>query len=367
MLQLFDASGQTILIGHDKTSGDDVSTFEGGLYSADNDSAILMVARDNLDYNLTVTTTPTTTVTMPHTMMLWDCTENEIITTGGILDVNQSFSTHLNLTSNKLDMSYLLLNASLSNPNPQVGEQVEVSINVTDDAGIPYGDCDVVLSIANETILAQNQGNGFYNATISTLGMAGFYNLTIFTRNPPTGFLQGTVTYPLEVGPHDIAVTNISLSKSILGLGYRLTMNLTLQNEGFFAEAFNVTVYANTSIIETKEVTLTSGNSTTITFTWNTAGFAKGNYTMSAYAEPVPGETITGDNTHIGGIVIVTIPGDVNGDRKVDASDLVDLRKAYGSTFGSPTWNSNCDVNGDNKVDVLDLFLHSKNYGKTSP
>jgi len=65
-------------------------------------------------------------------------------------------------------------------------------------------------------------------------------------------------------------------------------------------------------------------------------------------------------------IISVPIPGDVNGDGKVDASDLSDLSKAYGSSPGDLNWNPNCDFNKDNKVDASDLFDLSKNYEKTS-
>ena len=59
------------------------------------------------------------------------------------------------------------------------------------------------------------------------------------------------------------------------------------------------------------------------------------------------------------------IPGDVNGDGKVDASDLVDLSEAYGFKLVDDNWNYRCDFNLDGKVDALDLFDLSKNYGKT--
>jgi len=59
-------------------------------------------------------------------------------------------------------------------------------------------------------------------------------------------------------------------------------------------------------------------------------------------------------------------PGDVNGDEVVDASDLFNLSKAYGSKFGDPNWSPDCDFNGDNKVNASDLSDLNKNYGKTS-
>lgn len=61
------------------------------------------------------------------------------------------------------------------------------------------------------------------------------------------------------------------------------------------------------------------------------------------------------------------IPGDVDGDGKVDASDLTELSAAYGSTSASPNWNQNCDFNRDNIISVLDLYPLGKNYGKTKP
>lgn len=60
------------------------------------------------------------------------------------------------------------------------------------------------------------------------------------------------------------------------------------------------------------------------------------------------------------------IPGDVNGDGKVDYSDLFDLSEAYGSNSSKPKWNPDCDFNRDGVVDVFDLSIVGKNYGKTS-
>jgi len=63
----------------------------------------------------------------------------------------------------------------------------------------------------------------------------------------------------------------------------------------------------------------------------------------------------------------VKIIGDVNGDGKIDASDLSDFSEAYGATFGIPNWNPSCDFNTDNKVEVSDLINLGKNYGEADP
>jgi hypothetical protein len=59
-------------------------------------------------------------------------------------------------------------------------------------------------------------------------------------------------------------------------------------------------------------------------------------------------------------------PGDVNGDGSVDASDLSELSKAYGSDPSKLNWNLYCDFNSDHKVDASDLFDLGKKYGKTT-
>lgn len=366
VLQLLDASGQTLLVGHNQTLDEDVYVFEHGVYSADNDSAILLLSKTSLDYNLTVTTTPTTVTPMPYIMIIWDCTENETIITGGILDPHQLVSTHLNLTNNELDTSYLSIAASLSNPNPQPGEQVEVSMNVTDDEGTPYGNCDVVLSIANEAISAQNQGSGFYNATIDTVGLAGFYNVTIFTRNPPPGFLQGMVTVPLEVGPHDIAVMNTILSRGILGLGYELEVNLTLQNNGFFAEVFNLTIYANaTVIVDITNVALAGNDSMVFLQKIATSGWVYGNYSIRAHVIPVNGETDLTNNNSTQVHVFVSIPGDVDGDRDVDIFDIVRMAVNYSCSQPDPCYDPNSDIDGDGDIDIFDIVAACSHYGQS--
>jgi len=52
-----------------------------------------------------------------------------------------------------------------------------------------------------------------------------------------------------------------------------------------------VTLYANTTVIATQTVTLASGDSATIIFTWDTFGLAPGIYTISAFVILSPGET----------------------------------------------------------------------------
>jgi hypothetical protein len=102
-------------------------------------------------------------------------------------------------------------------------------------------------------------------------------------------------------------------------------------------EAFNLTFYCSTSIVGTcQNAVLDGGNSTTITFALDTTDLVKGNYTLWAYVTPIEGETYTADNTLSDGWIIISIPGDVNGDGKVDVKDVYAVAKAYGTSLEGP-------------------------------
>jgi hypothetical protein len=115
------------------------------------------------------------------------------------------------------------------------------------------------------------------------------------------GSWDGNV-YAFGGGVHDVAVIDVASSEIVVDQGFRATINVTVANQGGYTETFNVTAYANVTAIQTETLTITSQNSATFTFTWNTIGFALGNYTISAYAWPVQGETDIADNTFVGGV-----------------------------------------------------------------
>ncbi len=65
-------------------------------------------------------------------------------------------------------------------------------------------------------------------------------------------------------------------------------------------------------------------------------------------------------------ISTATIPGDLNGDNKVDLSDLKILASAFGSRQGDPNWNRNADINNDGKVSLCDLVIMALHYGESA-
>ena len=193
---------------------------------------------------------------------------------------------------------------------------------------------------------------------------------------------NNTDNYPLMnpwVSP-DIAVTGLTLGKTVIGQGYSGLVNVTFENLGNKIEGFNATVYANSTFILSEQTMLGMTNCT-LSFLWNTTGFAYGNYTMSAYALPAPGETNSVNNNFTGGWVIVSMVGDITGpngwpDGKVDMRDLAIVARAFGSDGanylypGSPpssNWNPNADINGDGTVNMKDIALVARNFGQHYP
>ena len=174
----------------------------------------------------------------------------------------------------------------------------------------------------------------------------------------------------------DIATTSVTPSKTVVGQGFTLTINATIQNQGNYTETFNMTAYANTTIIATlTNITLTSGTSTILTFLWNTSGVSKGNYTINAYAWPVLGETDTSDNNFTDGWVIVAMVGDITGpdgwpDGKVDIRDIALVANKFGAVYPDPRYDANCDLTGpitgvaDGKIDIRDIALIAIHYGE---
>jgi outer membrane protein assembly factor BamB len=208
----------------------------------------------------------------------------------------------------------------------------------------------------------------------------------------------GTCSVMVTSGGRDIAITNVALVplKQVVCQSYTCNVTVTVENHGGYGETFNVTAYANMTAylnntatanltsIDTINAYVATNNSTNLTIVWNTTGFDKGNYTISAFAWPVPGETNTADNNFTGGWVDVTMVGDLTGgdtsnpsfpwnfvpDGKCDGKDIGVVAKCYGSKPGSvppEKWNANCDVNNDGKVDGKDIAIVARHYGERDP
>jgi hypothetical protein len=181
------------------------------------------------------------------------------------------------------------------------------------------------------------------------------------------------------IGPSAVIIPNDGLTGEKLEIRTLLLTNFgsgIMYRTNYYEGKVTWTV--GNIIADFANVALSSQSSVVIAFSWNTAGFDKGNYTLSAFAEPVPGETNTTDNNCIGNWVFVSMVGDLTNyglwpfvpDGKVDGSDLIVCSRCYGSNPTSPPplkWDPNCDITNDNKIDGSDLIIVAHAYGTKDP
>jgi len=289
----------------------------------------------------------------------------------------------------------------------QIGEDIYVYGNLTYD-GSPVQDRLVAIEVQNpnnETVVSrtrQTDTDGKYNLTFKLPTDAKLGTYTVYVSSIYRGETATNNTV-FELTPiRDIAVVKVTPSKTVVGQGYSANISVTITNEGYVTETFNVTAYYNdTAIIlpDGKNHTTTilpSGDSTTLTLTWNTTGVAKGNHTITAEATQLPGETDTTDNTLTNGWIIVAMPGDITGpdgwpDGKVDMRDVYPVARGFGAEHITDSndpryceyWHKtpcascphtpNADITGilpgvpDGKIDMRDIYVVARNFGKTDP
>jgi parallel beta-helix repeat protein len=163
--------------------------------------------------------------------------------------------------------------------------------------------------------------------------------------------------------PPDIAVMNLTTAKTIIGQGFTGSVKVTFENQGNKIEAFNFTVYANSTMIDSEQMLLAVTNNTT-SFNWNTTGFAYGNYTITAHAEPLPEETDISNNNFTYAIVVhVGVPGDISGpnvgsyDGVCAMRDIAYLVLHFNTRPGDLGWNPNADVNNDGICNMRDIAI----------
>jgi subtilisin family serine protease len=239
-----------------------------------------------------------------------------------------------------------------------VPEGSDFDLYLYNSTGTTYGEPALVAKSTNAT-------TGGYEQIILTAPYNGTYYLVV--KRATTTTQNGTFTLESTYTPeHDIAVLEVEPSTTSAYQGNTLNITVTVKNKGLNAESFNITALYNNSIIKTETImNLPAGDTTMLTFTWNTSEATPSHYVIWAEAGIIENEYNTTDNTFINGIVYVKIPGDENGDGTVNESDLVAVSKAYGSTPDSPNWNPDSDFNADNIINVQDLATLGKNYGKT--
>ena len=289
------------------------------------------------------------------------------------------------LTSS-LPSSYIEIYAEVTDSNGTEATSNIANVNVNASPSVSILPSSIVIALGQSQTFNSTVTGGtfpyayqwFLNGTaVSGANFSGWVftpasegSYTIYANITDSNGVQATSNNAtITVGPRtpEVTMTNVECSKTVIGRGYGANVTVTAVDLATYSEMVNITVYANTTIIGSQNVTLPSGNSTDFTFAWNTTAFAYGNYTVSACAVPLTNETNPATSSFTGGSVAVTIMGDVNGDFKVDMKDIALVARAFGSKPGSSNWNPNADVNSDGKIDMKDIALVGRNFGQHYP
>ena len=223
--------------------------------------------------------------------------------------------------------------------------------------------------------------DGEFKATGNWSGVVPVGNYTI-SFGPVTGYttpanqtaevftdLETVITGIYEQA-HDVAVyLPIALNATEAYPGWKVSINVTVGNEGLVAETFWVAVYYNRTatewvMIDNQTITLPADANETLTFIWDMTdvppSVVEHNYTVytiKAEAGAVPDEIDVEDNVKVDGAVKVKWPGDATGDGFVELSDFAILGGAWYKRYGEEGYDPSADFNGDGFVELSDFAI----------
>ncbi|HKZ94284.1 MAG TPA: cohesin domain-containing protein [Candidatus Bathyarchaeia archaeon] len=229
--------------------------------------------------------------------------------TVSIADVSELYGWQFNLTFNPAVLEALefyegpfLKQAALA----QGGDTYELPTTLNNTAGWVFA------GRAFSTPLDQGaSGSGIlayvtFNATAEGTSSLEFYapgtDTFLNTMNPDTQLPErisftpvgGSVNVALV---HDVAVTGLTVSESRVTVGANVSVVVNVKNNGSVAETFDVTLSYDSTVIKIQTVSgLAPGDSESLSFTWNTKELATQDYTITATASTVSGETQTSNN-----------------------------------------------------------------------
>lgn len=296
------------------------------------------------------------------------------------------FFAALNLTSTVAVVGEGIVIAPASASN-EVGTQHTLTATVQDNLGNPIVGREVNFEIksgpnAETTATGVTDGSGHvsFSYTGTSVGtdviVASFMNSTgqLMTSN------EATKVWTAPPFRHDVAVTDVSPDADWVYQGKlcHAGVNVTVTNLGETAENFTVTLFAVNETATPSNITvgtqavlnLLPNATLVLRFVWNSSGAQPCHwYNMTAVASTVPGEIKTENNVCSSPVLVkVRLLGDVNGDGKVDMTDVGLAATAFGESTGDRRWlpwGPYADITNDGKVDLFDIAWICKNWGKT--
>ena len=189
----------------------------------------------------------------------------------------------------------------------------------------------------------------FWNSLVSS-------NLdVVFTNSTPISNIA-------DLGVRAIAAPTLARST------YPLNITTVVTNFGDFAESAQLTLRANSTILNTWSINLATGQTSSLFYNW-TNPQPWGRYTVTATLtgiSPVENAINQGDDSLAIGPLKLSPPGDVNLDGQVNILDLASIAFCFGQTVQpSGPCNQYADPNHDGKIDILDLALTAFYFNKS--
>ena len=196
--------------------------------------------------------------------------------------------------------------------------------------------------------------------------------------NPGNNWKTRTIVIELPTGG-DVGVLNITLSCLRAGVpawpqnnaiytswGKNISVTVVAKNFGGQSATFNVTAFysnatGNYTIGTTTVPDLGSGLNETVVFSWDFSNLAVGIYSISAKA------TLDGDGNDISiyGDITNRLPGDANGNGKVNIADASMVGKGWQQESGDSYYDSEgyaADFNWNGKINIADAAFIGKNW-----
>jgi hypothetical protein len=167
-----------------------------------------------------------------------------------------------------------------------------------------------------------------------------------------------------EVTPTDfLSNGTTTVVETMLGSDLKVTISgkITLQSCVNSAQPLTLQFRPACGSAFTRDVTLAGDGSFRVTDIPNSA------YSLAIKGSKwlqrvIPVDASGGD---VPGVTATLLPGDVNGDNRVNILDLGLLADAFNATPSSSKWNANADLNCDDRVNITDLGLLADNFNKT--
>ena len=213
--------------------------------------------------------------------------------TGGI-QVPKLTST-ITITSSLVPVP-LGLNTTISGSISPVRANVNVLVNSTRFDG------NVTTTVANLTSTQQGQYSFVWvPEAVGVYGFVAFWSGDNSTAEAVSSMLNVTVVF------RDLVLVKVNLSEILVAPGGSVQISVTTMNKGTETANFNVNVYYNDTLLETKPVNgLIAGDSRDLSFEWDTTDADEGVYLVRATVDTLQGEASVADNSVTTGIVVGT-------------------------------------------------------------